>query len=83
MEYSTEKNSKHLEKSRGLSWNKNVEIDGPRGIRPDRSTYLISQYCEKFRSKIESLLAFLPVGFWLYHLKETKQLYEVINQAKV
>ena len=44
MEYSAEKNSEHLEKSRGLTWNKNVEIDAPRGIRPDRSTYLISQY---------------------------------------
>ena len=71
MEYSTEKNSKHLEKSRGLTWNKNVEIDAPCGIRPDRSTYMISQYHEKFRSEIESLLAFLPVGFWLYHLKGT------------
>ena len=28
-------------------------------------------YREKFRSEIESLLDFLPVGFWLYHLKET------------
>ena len=68
MEYSTEKNSNH---SRGLTWNKNVEIDAPHGIRPDSSTYLISQYRENFRSEIESLLAFLPVGFWLYHLKET------------
>ena len=30
MGYSLEKNSKQLEKSRGLTWNKNVEIDAPR-----------------------------------------------------
>ena len=71
MEYSREKNSRHLEKSRGLTWNKNVEIDAPCGIRPDRSTFLKREHREKFRSEIESLLAFLPVGFWLYHLKET------------
>ena len=48
MEYSTEKNFKHLEKSRGLTWNKNVEIDAPRGIRPDRSTFLKSKHREIF-----------------------------------
>ena len=58
----------------------NVEIDGPRGIRPDRFTYLISQYHEKFRSEIESLLAFLPVGFWLYHLKKNNDMKSSIKQ---
>ena len=58
MEYSIEKNSKHSKKSSGLTWNKIVEIDTPRGSRPDRSTYLISQYREKFKSKLNLFLLF-------------------------
>ena len=71
MEYPPDTNSNHLDNNHGLVWEKNVQIDRPSGIRPHTRSRLIPEFRNKFRSEIESFLAFLPVKFWLYHLKQT------------
>ena len=50
---------------------KNEEIEAPSGLLPDRKSYLKDQYKNKFKTEIESLLAFLPIPFWIHHLRET------------
>ena len=66
-------NQGSLESNRGLIWRKNEEIDAPSGIRPDRRTRLNGDFNDKFRTEIESFLAFLPMSFWLHHLRETNK----------
>ena len=62
-----------LECNRGLTWKKNEEIEAPSGLLPDRKSYLKEQYKNKFKTEIESLLAFLPIPFWVHHLRETNK----------
>lgn len=71
MEFPNKKNQNSLDINQGLIWKKNEQINGPSGIRPARRTCLKKDCRHKFRSVIESVLAFLPVQFWLYHLKQT------------
>ena len=52
-----------LECYRGLTWKKNEEIEAPSGLLPDRKSYLKDQYKNKFKTEIESLLAFLSIPF--------------------
>ena len=76
---SSKKNT--LESNQGLTWKKNEEIEAPSGILPNRKSYLKHQYKHHFRNEIESLLAFLPIGFWIYHQGETNK-YMRANIAK-
>ena len=39
---------------------------------PSRETYLKRDYAKSFRSEIEFFLAFLPINFWMWHLKVKK-----------
>ena len=55
----------------GLKWKKDYHLNTAQGIRPPRETYLKRDYVKSFRSEIESFLAFLPINFWMWHLKVT------------
>ena len=71
MEYPLDTNTNELENNQGLIWEKNALLNRPSGIRLARPSHLRDGCHKKFRSEIESVLAFLPMGFWLYHLKQT------------
>ena len=55
----------------GLKWKKDYELNTAQGIRPPRGTCLEKEYKNSFRTEIESFLTFLPITYWMWHLKVT------------
>ena len=71
MEADTKREDKPIrsEKINGLKWEMNGKLQPPVGLgfRPDTK---IKNNCSVFSSELESLLAFFPLQFWVYHLNE-------------
>ena len=55
----------------GLKWKKDYQLNTAQGIRPPIMTCLKKGTKNSFRSEIESFLAFLPINYWMWHLKVT------------
>ena len=55
----------------GLLWKKDYQLNTAQGIRPPRETCLKAKTVKYFRTEIESFLAFLPINYWMWHLKVT------------
>ena len=53
----------------GLLWKKDYQLNTAQGIRPPRETCLKTKTAKYFRTEIESFLAFLPINYWMWHLK--------------
>ena len=50
------------------------------GLRPDTK---IKNNCSIFSSELESLLAFLPLKFWVYHMEEcNRYVYEYMSNRE-
>ena len=65
------------EEINGLSWEMNGSIDPPAGIGFRAPTHLKDIYRNTiFKTELESLLAFLPISFWLYHLNECNRYFD-------
>jgi len=58
------------EKINGLKWDMNGKLNAPAGLAYRPKAKINKTGEEKFRSEVESLLAFLPLKFWVFHLNE-------------
>ena len=58
------------EKINGLKWDMNGKLYAPAGLAYRPKAKINKTGEEKFRSEVESLLAFLPLKFWVFHLNE-------------
>ena len=57
------------EKINGLKWELNGKLQAPLGLGY-RGKTRIKNNSSSFETEVESLLAFLPLKFWVYHLNE-------------
>ena len=57
------------ERINGLKWELNGKLQAPLGLGY-RGKTRIKNNISPFETEVESLLAFLPLKFWVYHLNE-------------
>ena len=63
------------EQINGIKWDMNGRLNAPPGLSYRQKTKIkaiddSNDGKQRFRSELESLLAFLPLRFWVYHLNE-------------
>ena len=69
------KKKSNSEQINGLKWDMNGRLNAPQGLSYRQKTKIIETDDsnggkQTFRTELESLLAFLPLRFWVYHLNE-------------
>ena len=84
MSFSTERGgvSSTIEETNGLKWEMNGKLQAPSGlgIRPKTK---IKGNISCFSTELESLLAFLPLRYWVHHLEEcNKYVAEVLDKRE-
>ena len=67
---------KKYESINGLKWEMNTKLDPPAGLGNRPKTSIKHEYRYHFPTELDSLLAFLPVKFWVYHLNECNRYVE-------
>ena len=67
---------KKYESINGLKWEMNTKLDPPAGLGNRPETSIKYEYRYHFPTELDSLLAFLPVKFWVYYLNECNRYVE-------
>ena len=60
------------------------DLESPEGLAPNSKTKIKEEFVTtKFKTPLDSLLAFLPLSFWKFHLKETNRYaYDFLRENK-
>jgi len=68
----------------GLKWTMGEDLESPEGLAPNSKTKIKEEFVTtKFKTPLDSLLAFLPLSFWKFHLKETNRYaYDFLRENK-
>ena len=66
----------------GLRWNINAKLAPPAGLGCRPKTSIKHEYRNFFPTELDSLLAFLPVKFWVYHLNECNRYVDQVLEKK-
>ena len=57
----------------GLRWEMNTSLDPPAGLGCRPKTSIKHEFRNFFPTELDSLLAFFPLKFWVYHLNESNR----------